>query len=298
MHCKTISLLILCWVCHTLSKQFQQVYFYTTDIKNDISRGDAMTIWSGMDRGSGFAPDEFLMRILNNKTNGYFVDLAANHPVIGSNTYSLETHFGWNGLCIEANPEYVWGLSRRKCTTVYAVVGNTSGQDVAFRFAKRGAYGGIVGNEFKQKEEGTLAYDRLYARKKRSARQLGRIEGPIQRFKTVTLETIFKDFDVPRTIDFLSFDVEGAEEFIIAKFPFHDYTFLTLAIEGPSRRLHELFHHHGYIFVRQISPASAPDIMYIHRSIQNCQYILDTFQVNRITRPRYSYVLGTPQKCI
>lgn len=253
--------------------------------------------WSGMDRGSGYAPDEFLMQLLNNKTNGFFVDLAANHPIIGSNTYSLETYFHWNGLCIEANPEYVWGLSHRKCTTVYAVVGNSTGQDVAFRFAKRGAYGGIVGNRFKQKEEGTAAYDHLYARKKRSARQLGRIEGPIRHFKTVTLKTIFDDFNVPRRIDFLSFDVEGAEEFIISSFPFREYIFLAVAIEGPSKRIHDLFIKHGYIFVRQISPASAPDILYVHRTIENCQYILDKYQVTTITRPRYSYVLEGLPSC-
>ena len=39
--------------------------------------------------------DEVIMSSLRNKTGGYFVDLAANHATHLSNTYMLETRFGW-----------------------------------------------------------------------------------------------------------------------------------------------------------------------------------------------------------
>ena len=48
--------------------------------------------------------DELVHRLLHRKRSGFFVDLAANHPVRISNTRALERDHGWSGLCIEANP--------------------------------------------------------------------------------------------------------------------------------------------------------------------------------------------------
>ena len=44
--------------------------------------------------------DEVVLSLLRNQTNGYFVDLAANDAISLSNTYSLETYYGWKGLCV------------------------------------------------------------------------------------------------------------------------------------------------------------------------------------------------------
>lgn len=51
--------------------------------------------------------DETVAAIFNHKTNGYFVDLAANDAVNMSNTWSLERYYDWSGACIEANSEYM-----------------------------------------------------------------------------------------------------------------------------------------------------------------------------------------------
>jgi hypothetical protein len=73
--------------------------------------------------------------------NGYFIDLAANDAMKLSNTLALENH-GWDGLCIEPNPVYWYGLSHRRCTVVGALVGEkVEAVDVKFR----GVFGGIVG---------------------------------------------------------------------------------------------------------------------------------------------------------
>ena len=69
--------------------------------------------------------DELVFSLLRNKTNGYFVDLAANDAIQLSNTYSLERDWGWNGVCIEPNPIYWHNLSAfRSCDTIAAVVGS------------------------------------------------------------------------------------------------------------------------------------------------------------------------------
>lgn len=71
--------------------------------------------------------DELVVALLRNKTNGYFVDLAANDAVHLSNTYSLERDWSWQGVCIEPNSIYWHNLTAyRSCTKIAAVVGNKS----------------------------------------------------------------------------------------------------------------------------------------------------------------------------
>lgn len=68
--------------------------------------------------------DELVIALLRNKTDGYFVDLAANDAIQLSNTYALERYYHWRGVCIEPNPVYWHNLTTfRTCTTVAAVVG-------------------------------------------------------------------------------------------------------------------------------------------------------------------------------
>ena len=68
--------------------------------------------------------DELVSALLHNKTNGYFIDLAANDATVLSNTYALEKYYNWTGVCIEPNPIYWHNLtSYRKCMTIAAVVG-------------------------------------------------------------------------------------------------------------------------------------------------------------------------------
>ncbi|MGK3749550.1 MAG: hypothetical protein ACI8RD_001845 [Bacillariaceae sp.] len=44
--------------------------------------------------------DEVVLSLLRNKKNGYFVDLASNDATLLSNSYALEKHYGWKGLCV------------------------------------------------------------------------------------------------------------------------------------------------------------------------------------------------------
>lgn len=46
------------------------------------------------------------INLLNKKKNGFYVELGANHPIEGSNTYYLEKEFGWKGVSFEVLPEF------------------------------------------------------------------------------------------------------------------------------------------------------------------------------------------------
>ena len=62
--------------------------------------------------------DMFALSILNGKRDGTYVEIGGDHAVIISNTYLLETQFGWNGVSFEIDQSKVDGynsLRENKC---------------------------------------------------------------------------------------------------------------------------------------------------------------------------------------
>ena len=51
--------------------------------------------------------DMFVLSMLNGKRNGTYVEIGADHGVIISNTYLLETEFGWKGVSFEIDKHKV-----------------------------------------------------------------------------------------------------------------------------------------------------------------------------------------------
>ncbi|CAN0046199.1 unnamed protein product [Heterosigma akashiwo] len=77
---------------------------------------------------------------------------------------------------------------------------------------------------------------------------------PTESVATVKLETLLRYFDAPRTIDYFSLDVEGAELAVLSSFDYDQYTFLTLSVERPPRELHDLLSKNGYYFAIVLDP--------------------------------------------
>ncbi|KAI2514107.1 methyltransferase [Fragilaria crotonensis] len=179
--------------------------------------------------------DKLISWLTKNMTNRYFVDLAANGAEHLSNTLSLERHFNWNGLCIEANPIYWNELARfRSCTVLGAVIGKQANEKVMFAMA--GPMGGITGTESTETEERYTAH----------------------------LGKTFETFKVPKLIDYFSLDVEGAEEFIMDAFPFDRYKIRFLTVERPSPNLTLKLADHGYR--RIIKLTFFGEILFAHES--------------------------------
>jgi Methyltransferase FkbM domain len=209
---------------------------------------------------------EAVVSMLNGKKKGFFVDLAANDAFFLSNSFYLEEMYDWSGLCIEANPLYWSSLSKRKCKVVAAAVGKTNMEEVRFRIDNE-AFGGLIGEAFDNKV--------TTHKKKRRQRQI------VAAMFTVRLDDIFLKFDVPHVIDYMSLDVEGAEELILADFPFRKYRFTIISIERPSDKLKAILYENGYEFVRQITWWG--ETFWIHsdeRKNLNMSYFTDHYQNN------------------
>lgn len=187
----------------------------------------------------------------NFKKTGFFVDLASTDAVWASNTFALENNLNWKGICIEANPIFWYRLAfRTNCHVVGAVVGAKDFEEVQVQLPsdpkKEGPTGGIVSDKFDNK------FDKV------------KVKDAETRY-TSSLLTILKKFNAPRIIDYLSMDVEGAEEFILENFSFHHpYSFKVISIEKPTKVLEKKLLTSGYKKVMQFR---GNDALWAHRSV-------------------------------
>jgi len=189
--------------------------------------------------------DEAIFSLLGNKTNGIFVDLAANDAIQLSNTYSLETYYGWKGICIEPNPLYWYNLThlRPHCQIIGAVVGSQRNQPVSFYY-QAGEHGGIVGfdNGPKFTKDSRTEY-------------------------TVTLHEVLQRYLPGNHIDYLSLDVEGAEEFILKQFPLNHFKIHLLSVERPKEALRALLEENGFEQLQRLSRWG--ETLWAHKDIRS-----------------------------
>jgi len=127
------------------------------------------------------------------KNNGYFIEIGANDGFDYSNTLYLERAFSWDGLLIEANPKYKESLSKRDAKSFIAAVADSDG---IFEFVDADLYGGIS----ESIDAETM--------KKNGFSSTIQVQG-------LKLQNILEKNSVPKDIDFISIDVEGAERSVL-----------------------------------------------------------------------------------
>lgn len=200
-----------------------------------------------------------LFQVLPLMERGYFLDIAAADGITHSNTYVLEKHFGWGGLCIEPNPGfYKQLLKNRDCLADPSVVSDKR-EILEFRI-DNGQLGGIVAEDTDN-----------------NARTRGKqLSGAtIMRLQARTINEILAENDVPKMIDYFSLDVEGSEERIISTLDFNSYQFKSITIERPTKRVNEILFDNGYIFVRNFHF----DSFYVHPLVlRESNIVCDKFE--------------------
>lgn len=87
--------------------------------------------------------DEFIFNLFNFKTQGTFLDVSCGHPLIGSNTASLEKHLQWSGFCfdiLDVEARDKWSIKRR---TPFIKMDATS-EDLIWFLRSRYARGTVI----------------------------------------------------------------------------------------------------------------------------------------------------------
>jgi FkbM family methyltransferase len=178
----------------------------------------------------------------NEKRCGYFLDIGAYDGIFLSNTYILESKYNWSGICIEANPITFEKLKNNRCAINLNFCLDRSEGKV--NFILRDIMGGIVDRDVDNKEADTKSYK-------------------VIQLKTTSLNRLLEDQNAPSVIDYLSIDIEGAEERVLSGFDFSKYTFRCITIERPTELLRDLFKDQGYILIREIPGL---DCFYVHHT--------------------------------
>jgi FkbM family methyltransferase len=137
--------------------------------------------------------DKWVCALLEDKMNGYFIDIGAYDGVNTSNTYTLEKYLNWNGICIEANLQSFNSLkNNRNCKCVHAAVSDNNG------ICKFG---------------------------------FDSINSGDNNVNCFTLDHILKINDVPEEIDYLSIDIEGHEHTVFSVFDFSKWKIKLMTVE-------------------------------------------------------------------
>lgn len=146
-----------------------------------------------------FQEDLIVDSILGCKKEGFYVDVGANHPKILSNTKRFYDR-GWSGINIEPNPTIFDLLQKERKNDINLNVG--------------------IGNEKGEMKYYLLAPDQLSTFDHRAAQESIRSRKAIlEKTLTVpvsTLTEVLESHAKDRFIDFMSIDVEGFEEEVIA----------------------------------------------------------------------------------
>lgn len=181
---------------------------------------------------SQLGQDLFALHCSGYREGGFFVEFGAGDGVRISNTYLLETMFGWQGILAEPLPAYHDLIRTSRSAAIdHRVVWKNSGSTLNFIDA------GLTSTIEAFKDGDMHA-------KSRARRETHAIE-------TVSLSDLLRDHGAPRQIDFLSIDTEGSEFEILSAFPFgKEFTIRAIACEHnfteDRERIHALLSRNGY----------------------------------------------------
>jgi FkbM family methyltransferase len=154
-----------------------------------------------METYSQYNQDKFVIETLNNKKNGYFVEIGSTNGIDINNTFLLEKKFQWNGICIEPNKNTFNELVKnRDCICLCEVIDDEE-KDVWFKINSDWS---CITNTFSENTE---------------------------KRKTKTLHTILKENNAPNVIDYLSIDCEGKELDILKSINHNEFIFNVITVE-------------------------------------------------------------------
>ncbi|UIJ45789.1 FkbM family methyltransferase [Sphingomonas cannabina] len=192
--------------------------------------------------------DLFALYETGEKRSGYFVEFGATDGIVRSNSFMLETEFGWTGIVAEPARAWHEALDRsRRCAVDHRCVTDRSGEAVTFT------------------EVGELELSSIEQYSANDDHALVRRGGRRYAVETVSLNDLLHQHGAPGDIDYLSVDTEGSELAILSALDFDAWRPRVITVEhnfSPMRdRLFALLAGHGY--VRKFTDLSQMDDWYV-----------------------------------
>jgi FkbM family methyltransferase len=150
--------------------------------------------------------DQWILSKLNDKKNGFYVDIGAFDGIQLSNTYAM-SQIGWSGICVECNPKIIQKLKQNresnKCKICNNPIWDKDGKLLSFHGAEMLSYA----IECNTKTITSLAN------------------------LSISLNTLLEEYKAPKNIDYISLDIEGAELKILESFDFNKWNVRCWTVE-------------------------------------------------------------------
>jgi FkbM family methyltransferase len=180
--------------------------------------------------------------VFPHRKRGHYVELGAADGICGSSCHVLD-RIGWTGICAEPSRAFFPALCRNRPTAIcenFCVTDRTG----SVRFVDDGFLSRVV---YRRRHE--------FDRRERTVPSL-------------MLVDLLRKHGFPKVIDYLAMDIEGSDGWVLARFPFGEYRFLAISMEGDSAR--GLLTRNGYVKVRNPFNTSCPwEMYYVHESIHS-----------------------------
>lgn len=206
-----------------------------------------------MQSNSQYKQDEFVIKTLNGKRDGFFLEIGSTDGVHINNTYILEKEYNWSGICIEPNKAVFNDLkSNRNCTCLCEVIDDKE-HTVLFK----------TNSDWSQITHDTSANN-------------------TEQRHTSTINNILKTHNAPSVIDYLSIDCEGNELSILESIDFNTYNIHIITVEHNAffsgdeykNKIRNFLESKGYIFIKTNSKNNKHpdwveniDDFYIHKTL-------------------------------
>lgn len=197
--------------------------------------------------------DRLVLEILEQKRNGFYLEIGSRYWMRNSNTFALDVYFDWRGVCVEPDKKFSRGLViNRTCVVITDnPVTEQPGQKVRFNYFVNPGRSKNVGNEDEVKI-------------------------------TITLEQLCTHIkDIPTVIDYISLDVEGHEMHVLSRFPFHTHTFLVASIERPTQSVHNLLVKKGYFFLTALG--NFGEAVYVNGDVPAFRTLMRKYRLGKDT---------------
>jgi FkbM family methyltransferase len=204
-----------------------------------------------MEYYSQIGQDKKVIEFYKSKKNGYFVEIGAYDGIALSNTYALEKHLDWTGICVEPLKQRFEQLVKNRtaiCSNL--AVYHSSDLDVSFDIeADSGMLSGINTH--------IDAHKHVVNRNKKTVT-----------VRTISLNDLLEKNKAPAFMEYLSLDTEGSEYEILRTLDFNKWAFGIIDLEHnniePRRtQIRHLLTQNGYLY----AGPNKWDDQYIHRSL-------------------------------
>ena len=70
--------------------------------------------------------DKFVTKMLNEKRDGYFVEIGSNHPINCNNSYLLESKLNWKGIMVEYSNQWLNLYQEHRKNSIHLIADGTT----------------------------------------------------------------------------------------------------------------------------------------------------------------------------